>query len=191
MFEKQKRNATTLSLPCVLIIAYKGVASNMVTYLTGVVGMSTSAATKSVSAWSGVTSMLPLVSAVLADSYWDRYSTITVSSVLYVFWHVPWDMQPFDVAHRYSCQDHLTNNICRLVPRRSSYRQEDGNGRGWFSDDPKEAHLDKYYWFSALLSSISFVVFLHLCKYYRSTDASPSGKYDFSGVTFDLLVKNS
>ncbi|GJN29170.1 hypothetical protein PR202_gb17367 [Eleusine coracana subsp. coracana] len=28
--------------------------------------------------------MLPLVSAVLADSYWDRYSTITVSSVLYV-----------------------------------------------------------------------------------------------------------
>ncbi|KAF0903213.1 hypothetical protein E2562_025781 [Oryza meyeriana var. granulata] len=64
--------------------AYKGVASNLVTYLTDVVEMSTSAAAKSVSTWSGVTSMLPLVSAVLADSYWDRYSTITASSLLYV-----------------------------------------------------------------------------------------------------------
>ncbi|KAL5199505.1 hypothetical protein ABZP36_020708 [Zizania latifolia] len=81
-----------LSRPCVLIIAvagverfaYKGVASNLVTYLTDVVGMSTSAAAKRVSTWSGVTSMLPLVSAVLADSYWDRYSTITASSLLYV-----------------------------------------------------------------------------------------------------------
>jgi dipeptide/tripeptide permease len=56
----------------------------MVTYLTGVVEMSTSAAAMNVSAWAGVTSMLPLVSAVLADSYWDRYSTIAASSMLYV-----------------------------------------------------------------------------------------------------------
>jgi dipeptide/tripeptide permease len=64
--------------------AYKGVASNLVTYLTGVVGMSTSAAAKSVSAWSGFNFMLPLFSAILADSYWDRYSTITGSSFIYV-----------------------------------------------------------------------------------------------------------
>lgn len=65
--------------------AYKGVACNLVTYLTGVVEMSTSAAAKSVSIWAGVTSMLPLFSAVLADSYcWDRYSTIVASSLLYV-----------------------------------------------------------------------------------------------------------
>lgn len=83
----------TLSTPCILIIvvagverfAYKGVACNLVTYLTGVVEMSTSAAAKSVSIWAGVTSMLPLFSAVLADSYcWDRYSTIVASSLLYV-----------------------------------------------------------------------------------------------------------
>ncbi|OEL20952.1 hypothetical protein BAE44_0018027 [Dichanthelium oligosanthes] len=29
-------------------------------------------------------SMLPLASAILADSFWDRYSTITVSSLLYI-----------------------------------------------------------------------------------------------------------
>lgn len=64
--------------------AYKGVASNLLSYLTHHVKMSTSSAAKSVSTWSGVTSMLPLASAILADSYWDRYSTITVSSLLYV-----------------------------------------------------------------------------------------------------------
>lgn len=92
MTPEKRSSAATLSTPCVLIIvvagverfAFKGVASNMVTYLTGVVEMSTSAAAMSVSAWAGVTSMLPLVSAVLADSYWDRYSTITASSLLYV-----------------------------------------------------------------------------------------------------------
>ncbi|OEL13504.1 Protein NRT1/ PTR FAMILY 5.8 [Dichanthelium oligosanthes] len=82
----------TLSLPCVLVIvmagverfANKGVGSNLVTYLTGVVGMSTAAAAKSVITWNGVSFMLPLVSAILADSYWDRYSTIAFSSLLYV-----------------------------------------------------------------------------------------------------------
>ncbi|XP_066377945.1 protein NRT1/ PTR FAMILY 5.8-like isoform X2 [Miscanthus floridulus] len=65
--------------------ANKGVGSNLVTYLTGVVGMSTAAAAKSVIAWNGVSFMLPLVSAILADSYWDRYCTIAASSLLYVF----------------------------------------------------------------------------------------------------------
>ncbi|KAL6861735.1 hypothetical protein ACP4OV_017435 [Aristida adscensionis] len=81
-----------LSRPCVLIIvvagverfANKGMSSNLVTYLTGVVGMSTSAAAKCISAWSGVCFMLPLLTAVLADSYWDRYSAIAASSFFYV-----------------------------------------------------------------------------------------------------------
>lgn len=84
--------SAALSKPCVLIIVvagverfvYKGVASNIVTFLTDVVKMSTSSAAKSVSTWNGVTSMLPLASAILADSFWDRYSTITVSSLLYI-----------------------------------------------------------------------------------------------------------
>ncbi|KAF8670605.1 hypothetical protein HU200_050632 [Digitaria exilis] len=64
--------------------ANKGVGSNLVTYLTDVVGMSTAAAAKSVITWNGVSFMLPLASAILADSYWDRYSTIAISSLLYV-----------------------------------------------------------------------------------------------------------
>ncbi|KAF8407967.1 hypothetical protein HHK36_007107 [Tetracentron sinense] len=64
--------------------AYKGVASNLVTYLTDVVKLSNSSAAKTVNSWCGVTSMLPLLGALLADSYWDRYSTILASSFLYV-----------------------------------------------------------------------------------------------------------
>ena len=63
---------------------FKGVASNMVTYLTEVMKMGNSAAAKTVNTWCGFTSMLPLLVAPLADSYWDRYSTILASAFLYV-----------------------------------------------------------------------------------------------------------
>ncbi|KAJ4756902.1 Protein NRT1/ PTR FAMILY 5.8 [Rhynchospora pubera] len=84
--------ATRLSKSCILIIvvasverfAYKGVSSNLVTYLTEVVEMSASSAAKSVGTWSGVNFMLPLLSAILTDSFWGRYSTILASSLLYV-----------------------------------------------------------------------------------------------------------
>ncbi|CAO2147141.1 unnamed protein product [Urochloa humidicola] len=46
------------------------------------------------------------------------------------------------------------------------------NARGWFSDDPREAHLDSFYWLLALLCFISLVVFTQLCKYYSGNDAS-------------------
>ncbi|CAN4079296.1 unnamed protein product [Withania somnifera] len=80
-----------LNKPCILLIAiagmerfsFKGVASNLVTYLTDVVKMSNSAAAKMVNNWCGVTSMLPLLVAPLADSYLDRYTTVLASSSLY------------------------------------------------------------------------------------------------------------
>ncbi|KAF3444709.1 hypothetical protein FNV43_RR14402 [Rhamnella rubrinervis] len=81
-----------LSYSCILLIvvagmerfAFKGVASNLVTYLTDVVNMSNSSAAKTVNNWCGFTSMLPLLIAPLADSYWHRFTTILASSFLYV-----------------------------------------------------------------------------------------------------------
>ncbi|XP_002517413.2 protein NRT1/ PTR FAMILY 5.8 [Ricinus communis] len=64
--------------------AFKGVASNLVTYLTDVVKLSNSAAAKTVNNWCGFTSMLPLLVASLADSCWDKHPTILASSYLYV-----------------------------------------------------------------------------------------------------------
>ncbi|CAN1322186.1 Protein NRT1/ PTR FAMILY 5.8 [Linum perenne] len=64
--------------------AFKGVASNLVTYLTDVVDMSNSAAAKTVNNWCGLTSMLPLLVASLSESYWGRCSTILASCFLYI-----------------------------------------------------------------------------------------------------------
>lgn len=63
---------------------FKGVASNMVTYLTEVVQMSNSAAAKMVNNWCGFTSLVPIVVAPVADSYLDRYTTILGSSFIYI-----------------------------------------------------------------------------------------------------------
>lgn len=64
--------------------AFKGVASNLVTYLTDVVKLSNSSAAKMVNSWCGFTSIMPLLVAPIADAYWHKYSTIMASSFLYV-----------------------------------------------------------------------------------------------------------
>lgn len=86
--QKTKR----LSNSCILLIviagierfAFKGVASNLVTYLTDVVDLSNSSAAKMVNSWVGFTSIMPLLVAPIADAYWAKYSTIMSSSFLYV-----------------------------------------------------------------------------------------------------------
>ena len=41
-------------------------------------------------------------------------------------------------------------------------------GHGWFSDNMNEACLDKFYWLLALLSTLSFLFYMILCKCYIS-----------------------
>lgn len=47
-----------------------------------------------------------------------------------------------------------------------------GEDHSWFSDDMSKARLDKYYWFLALLSLVSFLIFSSLCRYYDHSNAS-------------------
>lgn len=63
---------------------FKGVAANLVTYLTDVAKMSNSPAAKLVNNWCGFTSMVPLLVAPLADAYLDSYSTILGSAFFYI-----------------------------------------------------------------------------------------------------------
>ena len=89
MAEGEKRRGLSKSCALLIVIAgieryaFKGVASNLVTYLTDVVKMSNSRAATTVNTWTGFTFMLPLFSAPFADSYWDRFFTILASSSLY------------------------------------------------------------------------------------------------------------
>ncbi|MCL7039466.1 hypothetical protein MKW94_023700 [Papaver nudicaule] len=81
-----------LGKSCIMVIVvagvekftFKGIQSNLVTYLTEVMKMSTSTAVKIVNIWFGVSYSLPIIAAFLADYFSDRYSTLTISGVLYV-----------------------------------------------------------------------------------------------------------
>ncbi|KAK9726666.1 hypothetical protein RND81_05G229200 [Saponaria officinalis] len=81
-----------LNKSCILLIviagmerfAFKGVASNLVIYLTDVVKMSNSSAAKAVNTWCGFTSIMPLLVAPLADSLRGHFSTILASSFIYI-----------------------------------------------------------------------------------------------------------
>ncbi|KAH9627020.1 hypothetical protein KSS87_020669, partial [Heliosperma pusillum] len=65
-------------------IAYYGIQCNLITFLTGELGQSTAMAAANVNAWAGVTSLLPLLGAVIADSYLGKYCTVIASSLVYI-----------------------------------------------------------------------------------------------------------
>lgn len=66
-------------------LAYYGIATNIITYVTGVLGYTSSAASSAVMAWTGTCYFTPLIGAFLADAYLGRYKVILwFSSVFYI-----------------------------------------------------------------------------------------------------------
>ncbi|KAI3917874.1 hypothetical protein MKW98_000108 [Papaver atlanticum] len=63
---------------------YWGISSNLISYLTGPLGQSTVTAAENINIWGGVVSLLPFLSAVLADSYLGRFRTILISGFIYI-----------------------------------------------------------------------------------------------------------
>ncbi|CAI9114927.1 OLC1v1015752C1 [Oldenlandia corymbosa var. corymbosa] len=64
--------------------AFNGVGANLITYLTGPLGQSTSTAAENVNTWSGTAHLLPLFGAFVGDSLLGRYRTIVLASLLYI-----------------------------------------------------------------------------------------------------------
>ncbi|XP_057807969.1 LOW QUALITY PROTEIN: protein NRT1/ PTR FAMILY 5.6 [Salvia miltiorrhiza] len=65
-------------------LSYFGLATSLIIYLTKVLHYDIKTAAKSVNYWSGVTTLMPLFGGFLADSYLGRFSTVLLSSLVYL-----------------------------------------------------------------------------------------------------------
>ncbi|XP_061367069.1 protein NRT1/ PTR FAMILY 8.3-like isoform X2 [Gastrolobium bilobum] len=68
---------------CCERLAFFGIATNLVTYLTTKLHEGNLSAARNVSIWQGTCYLTPLIGAVLADGYWGRYWTIAIFSTIY------------------------------------------------------------------------------------------------------------
>ncbi|CAK7340179.1 unnamed protein product [Dovyalis caffra] len=64
-------------------MAFYGIASNLVNYLTTQLHEETVASVRNVNNWSGAVWITPILGAYIADTYMGRYWTFTVSSLIY------------------------------------------------------------------------------------------------------------
>nr|GMD62669.1 protein NRT1/ PTR FAMILY 5.4-like [Ipomoea batatas] len=64
--------------------SYYGIAGNLITYLTTVLGQPTATAARNVNTFLGVSALFPIFGAFLADSYVGRFKTIVVSTAVYI-----------------------------------------------------------------------------------------------------------
>lgn len=65
-------------------MAFYGVASNLVVYLTTQLHEETVSSVRNVSNWSGSVWITPIIGAYIADTYLGRFWTFTISSLIYV-----------------------------------------------------------------------------------------------------------
>jgi len=70
-------------------LAYYGLATNLQVYFTQVLGIAPATAATQIATFSGTCYITPILGAYLADSFWGRYLTILVFSIIYLiglFW---------------------------------------------------------------------------------------------------------
>ncbi|XP_074279571.1 protein NRT1/ PTR FAMILY 5.10-like isoform X2 [Silene latifolia] len=65
-------------------LAYFGIAANLIQFLTGKLGQSTATAATNVSTWTGISLLLPIFGALMADSFLGKYYTVVLSSIIYI-----------------------------------------------------------------------------------------------------------
>ncbi|KAJ6871236.1 protein NRT1/ PTR FAMILY 5.6-like [Populus alba x Populus x berolinensis] len=65
-------------------LSYFGVATSLIIYLTKVIHQDLKTAARNVNYWAGVTTLMPLFGGFLADAYFGRFTTVFLSSVVYL-----------------------------------------------------------------------------------------------------------
>ncbi|KAI4379063.1 hypothetical protein MLD38_005404 [Melastoma candidum] len=72
-----------LGTECCERLAFNGIATNLITYLTGKLHQGKVPAAISVSTWAATCYLMALVGAIVADAYWGRYRTIAIFSIIH------------------------------------------------------------------------------------------------------------
>lgn len=65
-------------------LSYFGIATSLILYLSKVIHQDLETAAKNVNYWSGVTTLMPLLGGFVADAYLGRFSTVLVSTIIYL-----------------------------------------------------------------------------------------------------------
>ncbi|KAL6650571.1 hypothetical protein ACP70R_009496 [Stipagrostis hirtigluma subsp. patula] len=65
-------------------LSYYGLASSLIIYLTKVLQEELKVAAKNAYFWNGVTTLMPLLGGFVADGYLGRFSTVVVSTIIYL-----------------------------------------------------------------------------------------------------------
>ncbi|KAE9603338.1 hypothetical protein Lal_00008128 [Lupinus albus] len=65
-------------------LSYFGIATSLILYLSKVIHQDLKTAARNVNNWNGVTTLMPLIGGFLADGYLGRYTTVIISSIIYV-----------------------------------------------------------------------------------------------------------
>ncbi|KAM7268348.1 hypothetical protein ACFE04_010514 [Oxalis oulophora] len=82
--------------------AYYGLVNNLITYQTNTLHEPMTTAAKNVSTWVGVSSLLPILGAFVADSYLGRFKTVVGASIIYILGMVLLALSVTVIHERYS-----------------------------------------------------------------------------------------
>ncbi|KAI4385840.1 hypothetical protein MLD38_003831 [Melastoma candidum] len=72
-----------LGTECCERLAFNGIGTNLITYLTGKLHQGKVPAAVTVSTWAATCYLMALAGAILADAYWGRYRTIAIFSIIH------------------------------------------------------------------------------------------------------------
>ncbi|XP_051207260.1 protein NRT1/ PTR FAMILY 8.3 isoform X2 [Lolium perenne] len=79
-----KAPAIILGLECLESMAFNGIAMNLVVYIRSVLHGSVASSASTVSLWFGTSFFVPILGAVIADTYWGNYKTVLISFTIYL-----------------------------------------------------------------------------------------------------------
>ncbi|KAK7379316.1 hypothetical protein VNO80_04774 [Phaseolus coccineus] len=80
----RKASIFVLAIAIIERIAYFGISSNLIMYLTRVIHQDLKTATNNVNYWKGATTLMPLIGGFVGDAYTGRFRMVLLSSLVYL-----------------------------------------------------------------------------------------------------------